>query len=392
MLENLLIYPLYQLLIFATLGVTFIIQIIYWLNYGTIATHRNRHRTPPGDTLPEVSVVVIVGEDLSYIENGLPLLLEQEHPNFEVIAVNDCGGTSIDNALLRLQKAYPNLRFTTLKKDIRFKHSRKIPLVVGLKAARYENIIITDPNCSPSNDKWLSYFCRGFSGGGDLVIGYTGFEIESGMANRMIRASRLSMSIRYLRAAIGGHAYRGIYNNIGYTKNLFFNNRGFTHLRMSLGEDDLFVQKVATKTNTSVIINPQSTTRQQAMGGLKWWWNEQRYYTYSYRYYPTRVKINTFIELFSRSLLTASTAAAGVLWALGLLTDPLIWGSVAVALWLVREAIMINSVRRITRRLGEIKIIWSYLLYDLLSPVTEAVLAINRRVKPFQGLWIQDRK
>lgn len=382
--------PTCQLAILLILTVLFIIQITYWLNYARIAKFRNRHRTSAGEPLPPVSVIVIVEDDEQYIEQSLPLLLEQEHPNYEVVVVNDCGGRDVDFALARLSKAYSHLKYTTIRRDDKFNHSRKIPIVIGLKAASYENVIITHIDASPTNEKWLSYLCRGFSGA-ELVIGYTGFEIEKGLANKFIRCSRLATSIRYLSSAIGGNPYRGIYNNIGFTRRLFFENRGYTHLTMTVGEDDLFVQRVAPYSYTSVIINPQSTLRQTPYGGFKWWWEERRYSTYAMRYYPYRVRIKTFAELLTRSLFFVSIISIASMTALGIVTSPVVWG-LSTALLLAREAIVFNSIHKITGRLGEIKIVWSFMFYDLIAPLTEAILAISRRIKPSQRLWIQNSK
>lgn len=383
--------PQYQLIIVVTLLITLLCQIGYWLYYSSIAGYRNRHKVSSSDEkLPSVSVIVIVTDETDYIENGLPLLLEQEHPEFEVVVVNDCAGAEVDFELSKMARAYPNLRYTTIKKDAKFNHSRKIPLTIGIKAARYENIVVTATDAHPTNEKWLSFISRGIAGA-DLVIGYTGFDIQPGFANKVARCSRLDSSIRYLRAAITGHPYRGIYNNIAYTKSVFFSNRGYTHLTMSVGEDDLFVQRISRNCATNVIINPRSTLRQESYEKLRYWWQEQRYRTYPYRHYPGGVRIKTFVDLTSRSLFTLSAVALGVMAACGVITDPYIWASVG-ALFLIREFVVWFSVRRITRRLGEIKIVWSYMLYEIFSPLTEALLCLSRRLSPPLRVWIQNSK
>lgn len=389
MIDYILSYPQYIIMVAVVLLVALFLEVYYWLSYSLISTYRSRHRTKEGEELPAVSVVVVLRqEDACFIENGLVRLLEQDHPQFEVVAVNDCGGYEITEMLESMQRTHPRLKFTTLRKDDRFKHGRKIPLFIGIKAAGYENIIVTDVDSSPSSDKWLSYMCRGFSGG-DLVIGYTGFEIEKGFANAMMRSSRLSSSIAYLFQAIQDRAYRGIYNNIGYTRELFFASRGYTHHRMSLGEDDLFVQKVATQDNTSVILNPRATMRQKARGKLKWWWSEQRYRTYARRYYPLRAIVSERVELVARAGFWSGVIAMIVLGVVGVITDYIFWVFIA-SVFVIRQGVLIWSVRRIAKRLGETKIMFAYVLYDLLSPLTRMLMFISRRIKAPSGIWIQD--
>lgn len=375
-------YPSYQIQIILLLVVCAVTQIVYWMRYGRVATHRHRLHEPEGATTPPVSVVVVVADDPEYIAEHLPKLLTQNHPNYEVIVVDDGSEIDLTDDLLTMQAKYPHLRFTTIKADPVFRHSRKLALTVGIKAAKYDNIIFTDSDAVPASEKWLSIMARGFNGG-QLVIGYAGVERRPGLANKIMRCQRLTTSIRYLHAAIRGHVYRGIYNNIGYTKRLFFGNKGYTHLRMTLGEDDLFVQKIAPicSKRTSIMLNPSASVRQFQWGGLRWWRAERRYRSAAFDLYPWRVRISVFVELLTRALLTIGTAV------MALLLPPVLW-IVAGSLFLLREAVMIASVRMIARRVGEKRLMWAYLIHDLCAPAGEMFLWIGRKLRPSQRLWI----
>lgn len=375
-------YPAYQILITALLIVCAVVQIVYWMRYSRVATHRHSLREPEGATTPPVSVVVVVADDPEYITEHLPKLLTQNHPEYEVIVVDDGSETDMTDELLAMQALYPHLRFTTIKADPVFRHSRKLALTVGIKAAKYDNIVFTDSDAAPTSEKWLSVMARGFNGG-QLVIGYTGIERKPGIANKIMRCQRLTSSIRYLNAAVRGHVYRGIYNNIGYTKRLFFGNKGYTHLRMTLGEDDLFVQKVAPvcSRRTSVMLNPSATVRQFQWGGLGWWRAERRYRSAAFDLYPLKVRVSVFAELLTRALLVLGTVALAVL------LPPVLW-IVALGLWFLRELIMTITVRAIARRVGERRLMWAYLAHDLFAPVGELCLWIGRKLRPSKRLWI----
>jgi hypothetical protein len=53
----------------------------------------------------------------------------------------------------------------------------------------------------------------------------------------------------------------GVGRNLAYRKGLFFESGGFTHLMNKIaGDDDLFVNHVATKTNTAVVLSRDSFT------------------------------------------------------------------------------------------------------------------------------------
>ncbi|MFR0765261.1 MAG: hypothetical protein ACLSHL_15840 [Alistipes communis] len=106
---------------------------------------------------------------------------------------------------------------TAIKQQRSAGHGTKLALTVGIKACAYEHIVFTTTDCYPSSDKWLSLMAKGFING-DIVIGYCGIEPGKGLANRLMRCSRLAGSVRWLSAATRGRAYRGIAGNIGYTK------------------------------------------------------------------------------------------------------------------------------------------------------------------------------
>lgn len=375
-------YPLYQILIILLLTLCAVIQIVYWLRYGCVAAHRHSLREPEGAATPPVSVVVVVADDPDYINEHLPRLLTQNHPNYEVVVVDDGSETDLTDELIMMQARFPHLRFTTIKADPVFRHSKKLALTVGIKAAKYDNIIFTDSDSVPASEKWLSIMARGFNGG-QLVIGYSGIERKPGIANKIMRCQRLTTSIRYLNAAIRGHVYRGIYNNIGYTKRLFFGNKGYTHLRMTLGEDDLFVQKAAhtCAQRTSVMLNSATTVRQFQWGGLRWWRAERKYRDAAFDLYPLSVRAGIVTELTTRALLVLGTLAMVIL------LPPVLW-IVAVSLWFLRELITLLSVRAISRRVGERRLMWAYLMHDLCAPAGELIRWISRKIRPSQRLWI----
>ncbi|MFI3299028.1 MAG: hypothetical protein R3Y49_04425 [Rikenellaceae bacterium] len=383
MLDFILGLTLYEQIIFGVLIVTLFYSIFVWLGFSIVATHRHHARLKPDEPQPSVSVIVIVSESTKwFVEDGLEKLLEQEYAgDWEVVVVNDWGGTEVTNNLEILSKRYCNLRFTELKKDPKFPHSRKIPLMLGIKAANYENLLFSDPSVAPKSNKWLKLMSRGFIGG-RIVVGYSGFTQGT---SGYIRSSRMMTSIRFLSAAVGGNGYRGIYNNFGYTKRLFFSTRGFTHLRLSTGEDDLFVQHASKGGDISVILNPYCSCEQYPQGGLKWWWNEQRYQTYSFKYYPKKVKFRIFMELFMKLLFFCSVTLSVLM---ATLWGGWQWGwAVGVGAFLIREWVMLRSLRRICKRVGERKLTLSFMLYDLVNPVTECLLAISRRLKVNKELW-----
>lgn len=394
MLEYFEQLQLFQAVSLIAILILFIIQLIYWLGYKILARHRHHSRLSDESQLPPVSVVVIVDDNPEYVYEVLPKLLTQDHPQYEVVVVNDCGGVEVTEALSALAQSHARLRYTVINPDDKFKHSRKVALLIGIKAARYENLVFTHTDTLPGSDRWLTFMAKGFRGS-DVVISYNGFEPTNGITSKLIRCANLCSSIRYLKAASIDKAYKGTMRNMGYTKRVFFGNRGFTHLRLALGEDDLMIQKITNDHNTAVIINPYCTTRSVAPATAKQWNAHQRYYTYPYRYYPFGVKFKAFCELFTRAIYHLLTIAGLVLSVLSLpivgvvdwIMFPYVTGGLILGLLLLREFAMLNAVSNICKRLGESGLMLSMWFYDKAAPYTQMMLALSRRIKPPHGLW-----
>jgi len=154
---------------------------------------------------------------------------------------------------------YPNLRSTSIPLDKKFTHGKKLAMTVGIKSAKNELILFSDADCYPLTDQWISLMSRHFSKKKDLILGIGLYERKKGILNALIRYETLFTAMQYISYAISGKAYMGVGRNLSYKKDLFFKNKGFaSHLKILSGDDDLFVNEAATKTNTAVCIDPNS--------------------------------------------------------------------------------------------------------------------------------------
>lgn len=361
--------------------ITFTIQLWYYLGkYGPLPRFRNGRGKDTSRPVPPVSVIVVVKEsNRYYIEEVLPLILTQEFDRFEVVVVDCSYNDEISELLLDMATYYRHMHVTSIKAQGVSNHSNKLALTVGIKAATYEHLIFTTPDSFPVSQKWLSLMAKGFITA-DVVIGYCGIEQKKGFANKMIRCSRLFASVRYLSAAIAGSPYRGMAPNLGYTKSIYFGNKGFNHLNMNIGDDDLFLQKFLKGNDVSVVMNPNATVRHIQYGGLGWWYGICRYFSSTFKYYPPKAKNYVRGELWSRSLFFLFAGLS--IW----LLNWWFW-LVPVALLLLRSAAVETKIWRICRRLGEKKLAWIYPLYDIFSPLTSAFLAVVRKFRPNKTVW-----
>ncbi len=244
--------------IFIALAVFFIIQLYYYLGIYFRAVIEKKLVKKQYD-IP-LSVIICARNEADNLNNNLKHVLEQDYNEYEVIVVNDCSTDHTDEVLGEHVKKYKQLRITTIPLDRKFSHGKKLAVTVGVKSAKYDNLIFTDADCKPVSKKWLRNMSVGFINK-DVVLGYGGYEREKTLLNNYIRYETLSVALSYFGFARIGKPYMGVGRNLGYKKPLFFKNKGFAkNYGLLSGDDDLFVNEVATKGNTDVVITPDSFT------------------------------------------------------------------------------------------------------------------------------------
>lgn len=235
-----------------------IICIHYLINF--LPLSKSSKPTGEGDC-PPVSVVICAKNEDDNLTEFLPKVLSQDYPNFEVIVVNDCSWDNTENVIDEFAKIFPNLRKANIKEDPYYKHGKKFALLVGIKAAQHNHLVLTDADCFPASDQWLRAMAGHFTSKQQIVLGYGAYERGKGLLNKLIRYDSFSIAVQYLSAAAKGKAYMGVGRNLAYTKELFFEQKGFSkHYHINSGDDDLFVNQAAKTDNVAVCSQSQAIT------------------------------------------------------------------------------------------------------------------------------------
>ncbi len=326
-----------------------------------------------------ISVVVVMGDDYLWVDNTLPLLMGQDHPLYEVIVVYVGSNNEFAERLEVIGEAESKFRVSRVKQHPLFPISTKMAINIGVKAARYDNVVVTTPDTHPVSERWLSLMAKGFQRG-EIVIGYCGIEPARGLADKIIRSSRLFSSMLYLTSAILRRPYRGTIHNLGFSRELYFEHKGFGHLNLNLGEDDLFMQQLLTADNYSVVMHPRATVRQMRWGGLGWWFHECRLRNHSFPFYPFRARFFICFEGVSRLLFFGGVAAMAVLL-------PFEMQVAAAGLFVLRLITVLIQVGRLAKRLGERRLVPFYFINDIFEPLTDIFVAFTRRIKPIREVW-----
>ncbi|CAN5621938.1 glycosyltransferase [soil metagenome] len=254
------------------------IQLIYLIVF-LVAFYRKRDGvvkdTNSGGEASElavpVSIIVCAHDEEENLRELIPLLFRQQYSNFEVIVVEDRCNDGTFDFLLSATQSEARLKMVRVRHLPEHLNGKKFALTLGIKAATYDWVLLTDADCRPASDQWIRSMTSHFREGREIVIGYSPYSKLPSYLNAFVRFESLITGIQYIGLALLGGAYMGVGRNLAYRKNLFFSNKGFNkHLAVTGGDDDLFVNEHATRSNTAVNIgsdslvfsNPKKTWRE----------------------------------------------------------------------------------------------------------------------------------
>lgn len=268
----------------------FIIQLLfYFLLYRKPYVYEKKRiaKSVPDTDLPPISVVIASKNESENLAVTLPFILEQDYPNFEVVVVNSGSTDETDMLLTGLKQKYPHLYYTYIPKEAERLNEKKLALTVGIKAAKNDILLFTEAFCKPVSNQWIREFAKEFTTGKDIVLGFCKYNISRKVPmRRFIQYDNLIHSLKYLSMAIVRKPFMGIGKNMAYRKEYFFREKGYSSiLNIDGGEDDLFINSIANKENTAVVISPESFTESNEVTNFATWRFIKSKYLYTKQFY-----------------------------------------------------------------------------------------------------------
>ncbi|WP_051633310.1 glycosyltransferase [Thermonema rossianum] len=249
---------------------------------------RHAPRPAEGHDLPGVSVVVAAHNELLNLRELLPLLLEQDYPLFEVIIVDDRSWDDSYEFLYHLRARHPQLHIVRIEQTPEHITHKKFAITMGVKAARYDIVLLTDADCRPLSKQWIRYMAAPFIAKEQtqIVLGASLYEQRPGFLNALIRYETLYTLWQYATAALIGLPYMGVGRNLAYRRSFFLKHRGFgPHQRLVSGDDDLFVNRLATAKNTALCVHAKAITVSRPKVRWREWWRQKRRHLSVGKYY-----------------------------------------------------------------------------------------------------------
>lgn len=311
--------PLFTYLFYVFIGVA-AVNVGYHLffltfAYAKLTPNKSKGSNPATQgALPPVSVIVCAKNEAENLRLNVPKLLAQKYPNFELILINDASVDGTEDVMEAFVQKASNVKQVNVENIEAFWGNKKYALTLGIKAATHNHLLFIDADCYPASEMWIYEMAGKLSDKKSLVLGYGGYlKVKNSWLNVLIRYETVLTAMQYMSYALVGKPYMGVGRNLAYTRELFFEQRGFiNHMKIQSGDDDLFVNEAGTKENTAVNFNSKSHTISDPKRTFKQWYTQKRRHVNVSKYYALSDKF--LLGLFYISQLLFFILAGILLW------------------------------------------------------------------------------
>jgi glycosyltransferase involved in cell wall biosynthesis len=278
------------------------IQLVYYLIvFGKFAFAKIQKSNPKRIS---ISVIVCAKNEAENVVRFIPLLAEQDYPDFEIILIDDASSDATSDIFEEFERQYSNVRLVKVKNNEAFWGNKKYAMTLGIKASKNDYLLFTDADCYPASKDWIKTMSSQFTMHKTIVLGYGAYEkIANSFLNKIIRFETMLTAVQYFSWAKIGRPYMGIGRNLAYKKEEFYTVKGFiSHMKIRSGDDDLFINQVAKSKNTAICASPESFTYSQPKTSFKDWFTQKRRHVSTARFYKSFDKIQLALFYISQLL------------------------------------------------------------------------------------------
>ncbi len=286
-------------LLYAFIATT-VIQLLYFIIFSKFSFAKNTKKTYKNTP---VSVLICAKNEAKNLKQNLPLILNQNYSDFEVVLINDASNDDTLDIMESFKEIHSNIKIVNVRNNETFWGNKKYPLTLGIKASSHNHLLFIDADCKPVSNEWILNMSSNFSNSKKIILGYGAYKKKKTILNSLIRFETLLTAIQYFSYAKSGNPYMGVGRNLAYNKDTFFEVNGFmSHMKIRSGDDDLFINQVANKNNTTIEFSENSYTESEPSNSFSEWFTQKRRHISTAKYYKTKDKFLLGIFYFSQLL------------------------------------------------------------------------------------------
>lgn len=336
--------------------VSIVVQLCYWaLIFNVLSKQETKTNVRNQD--PFVSIIAVYKDPKAIFSALLDSLGRQEYNSKEVILMDD-----YSTQTQKIPKE-PYFRYLKPSQDV---PGKKLALTESINQANGEYILVTDADCLPTSNKWVSTMVAQVKENIQIVLGYSPYQKQEGRLNTFIRYEAWLTGVQYLSYALCGMPYMGVGRNMMYEKALFLQSSPYTkHPDLLSGDDDLFINTAATKTNTSVCLDPDSFVFSKPKQTWQAYFQQKQRHITTSTTYQTKHKF--LLGLYSASQIMVLFSGITLLFTS--------MAGYAILAFMLYMMIKWNIAIRLLRVLGEDDLIKVFPILDLTYTVFIVMLA-----------------
>lgn len=320
-----------------------------------------------------ISVIICAKNEAKNLKRFLPSVINQEYPEFEIVLINDASKDDTLNIIHEYSKLHNNIKVVDVKPIEAFWGNKKYALTLGIKAAKHDFLLFTDADCKPVSRHWIKEMSANFSNKKSIVLGYGAYtKVKKSFLNKLIRFETLITAVNYFSFAKFGLPYMGVGRNLAYTRKEFFDANGYiSHIKVRSGDDDLFVNQIATHKNTAVCFSKDSFTISTPKKTFKDWFKQKRRHVSTAKYYKREHK----------GLLALLFISNFLFWLLGttLLFSFFKW-KIVLGLFIFRLILQYTVIGVSSKKLNEIDLIFFIPFLEIFLVIMQLTIFINNLI------------
>ncbi len=348
-----------------------VIQVIYYVfffsKFAFIKPKKERTRKVP------VSVIICAKNEAKNLQNFLPSVISQSYSDFEIVLINDASTDDTLEVMEAFAANHSNIKIVDVKNIEAFWGNKKYALTLGIKASKNDYLLFTDADCKPLSKYWIHDMCTHFNDEQTIVLGYGAYsKIKKSFLNKLIRFETLITAVQYFSFAKVGIPYMGVGRNLAYARKEFFNANGFiNHIKLRSGDDDLFINQVATKSNTAICFSKNSFTQSLPKISFNDWIKQKRRHISTAKFYKLSHKILLAFLYISQLLF----------WVLApILLIALFKWQIVIGLILIKLILQYTMFGMSAKKLGEQDLIITLPFLEVFLIITQLTIFINNLI------------
>lgn len=224
---------------------------------------------------PFLSVVVAAKNEYQHLKKLVPALLKQDYASFEVIIALDRCTDKSQAYLAKVQS--PILSYFSIDSVPTDWNPKKNALQRAVSKAKGTWIVFTDGDCKPLSDKWLSALAQKMYDDTSIVIGYSPYQLQHSFLSHYVQFEAFKTGLLYLSAAILKRPYMAVGRNLAIRTSFFERHNGYESFKSEKGgDDDLFIQKYASASNTQVALGRDALVETYPAGTWRSYFQQKR--------------------------------------------------------------------------------------------------------------------